>query len=267
MLSILIALPFLLSAISKSIDSGFFLRQLARSTKFPQTILPVFALCVLGINWLLVAGFLTKNCSFVIIPIAVFYLLCATLVTIIQWIKTQKPSCGCYGPGIVVHPLLSISINILCLFGISLLEQNDCTVNHLQIDGVTVLAGLILARFSAFRPLIDLSPTAIDKIWTQTPHYNGKLHLVAFLSPNCDSCKEWLPVLITIHKKIPVHIITADSFTGMPQSVHIEKSTKKIIFQKIELFPTVLAIKDRKILQRWLLSPSQNILEEIARLN
>ena len=266
MISFMVALPLLIAAISKSVDSGFFLRSLDRILPIPKILLPLCALVILGINWFLVSGLLFQNCSFFIRPLGFVFLGMATLITLIRWLIRPSHSCDCYGPGITVHPLLSVLINIACLVGLWFLPMTPCVLGDIQYNASLVMVGIILGRFSVDAPLWDLSATAPGKIWKEEaiPH---STHIVAYLSPSCASCTPWFPLLISAHRTIPVSIVGSEEFVQLPETLFLLHKENEQIFQRIERFPTVLAIKDHRIVHRWRKSPPQNFLEEIARLD
>ena len=262
MIPVFIALPFALSALTKSIDCGFFLRQLGRSIPLPQPLIPIVALTVLAMNWFLVIALVLNTCIFFVRPIAIGYLSIASIFSLIYWIKYKRPSCGCYGPAVSVHPLLSITINMICINLILGLTSTACTHQSLQYIFITILIGVLLGRQSIHRPLIDLSATAVGKMWIKDDAL--PLNVIAYLSPKCTSCQSWLPALNIISKQQPVTVISASPISGLSPSIIQQRQSRRAILKEIEYFPTVLVVKQQRIMQRWVEKSPQNILEEIA---
>ena len=220
MLSFLIAIPLLIASVTKSVDSGFFLRTLYRLLPIPKILLPIVVLFILATSWFVVAGLILQNCSFFIVPLGIAYLTIATFVTLIRWLLRPSHSCDCYGPGISVHPILSICINLACISALFFVPTTSCLAADLQYNGTLVIIGIILARLSTYTPIWDLSLTAPQKIWKDEA-ISHKTHIVAYLSPSCDSCSRWLPILISAHRNIPLYIISDEEFVGLPHTITI----------------------------------------------
>ena len=261
MLSLLIGLPFLLSALSKSIDSGFFLRQLAK-LRLPTPITSLLAVLILSALWFICGSFLLSRCTSVAIPLANIFLSLAIPITIVQWFVLKRPSCGCYGPGLRVPPPISIGIDALLLVAIANIPSHTCNRDSLQIILVTVIVGIVLSRISQQSPILDLSPTALNKKWTHSSLGSEKT-LVAFISPTCSTCAQWYPILMAVHRHIPVLILSSaeldDALAKLPQDL----VPRKKLLSWVESFPTILILENEKVQARWRGAPKPNMLSEI----
>ncbi|MAA80131.1 MAG: hypothetical protein CL916_12830 [Deltaproteobacteria bacterium] len=261
-MSVLLALPFLLSALSKSLDSGFFVRQIQRLGFLPNSVSGLLGVFILATIWGITASLLFGYCYDLIVPLAQFFLLLATLITALQAWKQKRPSCGCYGPGLIVPPSISIIVNILIIIGLNTLDISTCTHNSLRTTIVFMLIGVVLGRFSQTSPLIDFSPTAIGKIWKTKS--NHEWQIVAFLSQECDVCHLWNPVLNALHKHYPVQVFTT---TCTSTDIPCSSWTRKKMLTYIEAFPIILLVHNNIITKKWNSPPPQNLLEQIQKVH
>ena len=261
MISFLIGIPFLLSALSKSIDSGFFLRLLAK-LRLPTPITSLLAVLIISVLWFVWGGFALSQCTSITIPMAKIFLYLAIPITLVQWFVLKRPSCGCYGPGLRVPPAISIGIDVLLLIAISKLPFHSCTRESLQFLLVPVIIGIVLSRMSQKSPLLDLSPTAINKKWTH-PSLGNDRTLVAFISPTCSTCSQWYPILLAVHRHLPVLVLSSaeleDSLAELPQEI----VSRQRLLSWVESFPTILILEQEKIQVRWRGAPKPNMLSEI----
>jgi hypothetical protein len=262
MIPALIAIPFLLSSISKSIDSGFFVRQIYRLGFIPSSVASLSAVLILATLWLISGSFVLGTCQTFTIPIAQGFILLAIAITLLQWWQQRRPSCGCYGPGLPISPPISILIDVLIFVGLYTLPTSLCSHSALQPLAIFVLFGLIMGRFSLQKPLFDLSPTAIGRNWKHTsfPSSNG---IVAFISPECEVCAEWIPVLYALGKHHSVHILSFSPPPDYPPHIQYQEKTRRMILTQIEQFPTIISIQNGHIQKRWLGTPPENLLEQI----
>lgn len=262
MISVFLSLPFLLSAVSKSLDSGYFVRHIQRLGFLPNSVCGLISVLLLAILWGISTALMFGYCYGLIIPIAQVFLLLATLITAIESWKQKRPSCGCYGPGLAVSPSISIMINIIVIVGLSTLQNSTCTHTSLRTMLVCMLIGIVMGRLSQSSPLIDFSSIATGKKWsTKSDH---EWQVVAFLSNECEVCHLWKPVLHALHKHYPVHIITADCTL---EKVPCSSWTRKRILTHIESFPTLLLLHNNVITKKWSSTPPQNLLEQIQKLH
>ena len=262
MIAFLVAIPFAISALTKSIDSGFFLRQIGRTTSLPQVLIPIVALIVLALNCFLVMALVLNNCGFITRPLGIGYLAIASVLSLTHWFAHKRPSCGCYGPALNVHPLLSISINVTCIALLCYLPNSTCTHQSLQYILIFMLLGVIIGRQSIHKPLIDLSVTAEGKTWTKGA--KAPLQIVAFLSPQCSSCQTWISALNVLSKQHPVVVVSYSEINSLTPSIIRQHQSRRAILREIEYFPTILLIKKQLIVKRWVEKSPQNILEEMS---
>lgn len=260
MISFFLSLPFFLSALSKSLDSGFFMRQIQRLGFLPNSVSGFASVIILALLWGLASGLAFGYCYDLIVPLAHGFLVVATLITVLQAWKQNRPSCGCYGPGIIVPPSISIAINTIVMIGLTSLHSSTCTHDSLRTIFVFMLAGIILGRFSQRSPLIDFSPVAIGNTWnTKAKH---EWHVVAFLSQECEVCRRWEPVLHALHKHYPVHVLTtACPEDGIPCSLW----TRKKMLTYVEAFPLIMLVHNNVIAKKWSSPPPPNLLEQIRK--
>ena len=260
MISFFLALPFLLSALSKSLDSGFFVRQIQRLGFLPNSVSGLASVLILAVIWGITACLMLGHCYELIVPLAQGFLFFAALITALQAWKQNRPSCGCYGPGLIVPPSISITINVVVIFGLTTLGPSTCTHDSLRTTIIFVLAGIILGRFSQKSPLIDFSPIAVGNVWkTKTSH---EVQVVAFLSQECDVCHLWVPVLNALHKHHPVHILTT---TCSSETTPCSSWTRKKMLTYVESFPTIMLLSNNIITKKWSSPPPQNLLEQIQK--
>ena len=261
-MTLILALPFLLSALTKSIDSGRFLRQILRLGGFPKSLSPILTTCTIAILWFISMALLFGSClSLAVILIRVF-LFIAIVATLVQWLQQQRPSCECYGPALPISPQMSIAIDIALLWGTSFLPLDVCTHTNMKEILPCVLFGIILARISSTKPILDLSKTGIGKKWTMTLS-DTETMLVAFVSPECPICAQWLPILYALSKEHSIHIISTTKPEFLPESIRFFPQDRKKILTDIEQFPLVLRIENNIIVKKWDEKPPQTILEEI----
>ena len=260
MISLFLSLPFLLSALSKSLDSGYFLRHIQRLGFLPNSICGFVGVLLIATIWGISTSLIFGLCFGFIVPAAQIFLLFATLITVVEAWKQNRPSCGCYGPGLIVSPSISVIINIILLVGLSHLDTSTCTHSSLRIITICMIIGVVLGRFSQSSPLIDFSPTAIGKIWRTKTKYEWQV--IAFLSQECDVCHLWKPVLNALDKHYPVHVLTTEcSFENVPCS----SWARKKMLSNIESFPTILLLHNNVITKKWSSPPPQNLLEQIQK--
>lgn len=260
MISILISIPFVLSALFKSLDSGFFIRQILRLGFIPSSVGGLFGVLILAMLWCIATSLFFGYCTGFIIPLAQLFLSFATLITILQAWKQKRPSCGCYGPGIIVPPSISILINMLLFFGLSTLPPSVCTHDSVRTLSIFVLVGVVLGRMSQSSPIIDFSPIALGKKWNTEEEHEWQV--ISFLSQECDVCHLWKPVLNALHKHHPVHIYTT---TCDDNSVPCTSWSRKKILTSIESFPTIILLHNNTIIKKWTSPPPQNLLEQIQK--
>ena len=262
MISFFIGIPFFLSAITKSIDAGHFLRQIGK-LRLPTPITSLIAVCVLSTLWFLAGSLLISRCTSIAIPLAKLFLFLAIPLTVIRWILHKRPSCGCYGPGIRVPPIYSIGIDTALLIGLSNLSATTCTRESLQFLLIPIILGVVLSRMSQQKPLLDLSPTAVKKRWTH--HSFGKdKGLIAFVSPKCAVCAQWFPILQAANRKIPVLIVSTEEFEHAFPNLSQKILPRKKLLSWVESFPTVLLIENEIIEARWRGIPKSNMLDHIT---
>lgn len=261
-MTLLIALPFLLSAITKSIDSGRFFRQISRISLFPKTFIPFITPFTIGIIWFVSTALILQSCLSLTRILIQGFLTIGILATLIQWIQQKRPSCECYGPALPVSPPMSITIDIAILWSTTHLVTDECTHTDIKKILMGVVFGVILARISSRKPILDLSKTGLGKRWTLTPSEKENF-FVAFLSSECPICAEWLPILYACSKHHSVQIISATKPDFLPDSIHFIQRDRKNILRDIEHFPLVLWVKEEVIIKKWEEKPPQNLLEQI----
>jgi len=262
MISFFIGIPFFLSAITKSIDTGHFLRQIGK-LRLPTPITSLIAICTLSTLWFLAGSLLFSRCTLIAIPIAKLFLFLAIPLTLIRWVLHKRPSCGCYGPGIRVPPLFSILIDSALLIGLSNLSTTTCTRDSLQILLIPIILGVVLSRMSQQKPLLDLSPTAIKKRWIHHSFGKGK-GLIAIVSPKCSICSQWFPVLQAANRHIPVLVFSPEEVDGGFPKLSQTILPRKKLLSWVESFPTVLLIENEIIQARWHGVPKPNMLDHIT---
>ena len=264
MISVLLSLPFLLSAMSKSIDSGYFVRQVQRLGFLPNAVSGLLCVLILGILWGVAASLGSGRCTGLSIPIAQTFLVGAILITSLQTWKQNRPSCGCYGPGLVIPPLFSIIIDVALLFGLSDIDSSSCTHESLRSISIVVVVGLLMGRASLLSPIIDFSPLAKGK---KSPYPTHKERsVIAFLSNECMVCTQWYPILYALNKHYPVHIISSEC-TQHTKDLPCQCSTRKTILTYVESFPTVVLLHHDTVQKKWSSSPPENLLEQIQKVH
>lgn len=264
MIAVLLSIPFFLSAISKSIDSGHFVRQVQRLGFLPSSVCGFLCVIILGLVWSIASSLFLGVCHGLILPFTQAFLCCAMLITVLQAWKQQRPSCGCYGPGITVPPAISIIIDLILLIGVHNLEPAPCTHESIRIILVMVIIGLFLGRTSLSSPIIDFSPIARGKKWVQPT--KEEISIIAFLSIDCTTCAQWQPVLNALNKHHPVQIITSQCDEDRNKTPCI-RWTRKQMLKYVESFPTIILLHHDTIQKKWDSSPPENLLEQIQQVH
>ena len=260
MISFFLAVPFCLSALSKSLDSGFFVRQIHRLGFVPNSVCGFASVVILAALWGISSSLLFGHCYGLTIPLAQAFLIFATVITALQAWKQNRPSCGCYGPGLIVPPSISIIVNLLVIIGLETLEASICTHESLRTITIAAIIGVVLGRFSQSTPLVDFSPIAIGKIWKTKE--NQEWQVLAFLSQECEVCLQWKPVLNALNKHYPVQIRTSSCTDS-----HLPCSSmdRKKMLTYVESFPTIILLHNHVIVKKWSSPPPQNLLEQIQK--
>lgn len=151
-----------------------------------------------------------------LIPAAFFLVLIFAGVSLWGVKSGRVEDCGCYGGPIVVTPAVSLLLDAVyaAMLGAAWYFGIEASYARWKLDVVMavgaalgILAEVALRHGESSRgPLVDWSPFRVGRPWrsrwlgdpSRFPLAEGE-HVVAFMAPDCPTCKSWLKPLAFAH--------------------------------------------------------------------
>jgi hypothetical protein len=153
-----VGFQLLFSGAIKSLDSGHFVKLLQSYRLFPEVLLPVLSVGIIGTEWLLGVTMLRSNCVDLVVPLAMIFLSCVTALSLAMYRLRKIEECGCYGRYLPMSPLQSAAINAVsigCLFSVRPGLVSVCTSQELVPGFAAATIGVFLAGRSTQVPLFE----------------------------------------------------------------------------------------------------------------
>ncbi|GAX41392.1 hypothetical protein NIES4075_23620 [Tolypothrix sp. NIES-4075] len=277
--SLVVGSVFLVTGVIKALAPKTFLIHITQLQLFPQKVNLAGAIaftileCVLGIALIL------RLFPQWLFPSTIVLLLLLSSLTYWSTSTKRTNDCGCYNGLIDISPNQSLLLNILYIALIGLAwfypvadiltvsQQVTALLISLAMSSVSTAASY-LYLWKKKKPLLDLSPLKVNRLWQPTwlEEYADNLttgdKLVVFLMPGCPMCKNWIKVLKVVHQRADLPDVVA----GIPQTpeevqefvqLHninfpVVAMNSFVMSRLTEAFPTGVLLEDGIIREKWL---------------
>ncbi|MEM7248881.1 MAG: MauE/DoxX family redox-associated membrane protein [Acidobacteriota bacterium] len=189
--------------------------------------------------------------------------------------------CGCHGPGVAMHPLVSLVLDLgllVCL----LLIRAQVPAWPLAWGLASLVVFLLVVVFCWLQadalargrgPWLDLSAARPGQLLpsglVDDTAGSGRTQLVALLAPDCPLCQAWLKVLATVHRRedLPtVLALQAQSQTSedQPDSPVPMRAISRWRFGRLALTtPSALVVVDGRVTERWLRTMPESFVNQL----
>lgn len=268
----IVGLVLLITGIAKAVDSSQFISHVQRYRLLPHyTWAPRFAIVFIAVECALGVALILYVFPQWLIPGVILLLVGLSALTFWSTTSSRTEDCGCYGGLLVIPPNMSLLLNgcyILLLVQAWLHPVNHSTpIWQWVVSLVVFVCAGAMARYSRYKPIVDLSYLKPGNRWKRNWLKNSSLdfqqgtYLIAFLSPNCVYCKQWLPILNSIHDQQNIYQVVGAMFVP-DEELEKFKAEHNVRFALVRIdklllaymvngFPTGILLTDGKINHRW----------------
>lgn len=199
----LIGLFFILTALLKAFYSRLFIVHVRRFRLFPERPAALLAILLIEFEAGLGAAILLGIYPELLIPLAGCLVLLFTLLNAWGYRFRQLENCGCYGGLIRVNRRQSQTVNVLLAFMLGVCwyfrDRDHLTdPRHLYYVICLVLIVHLLAKKTVVKPAFDLLRMKIGKPWNRnwfdidTENQPQACYLFFFLDRQCLLCRAWI---------------------------------------------------------------------------
>jgi hypothetical protein len=272
--SVVIGAVFLLTGLVKTLAPTPFVSHLSQLTSLSGRPL-VGAACFFTIlECLTGAVLICRVYGSWTFPAAIGLLVVLSAVSVWNIASRRTDSCGCYGQLISVSPPQSLALNgvyAILLAGAWLYPQPWPAASGrdgliLAFAGAILSSVNVMSFWSYFRfgkGLCDFSPMKVSqpwKNWISGCRMDDGLHLVVFISPDCQVCHQWIRPLNILSRRAGVPKLVAALAASPEEAARFTRERgvefpvfgigKSLAGRLVESYPTAVRVSDGIITER-----------------